>query len=885
MSKLGLVINGTVDTRVTDFLRRTKPAIVRFVDDFSLARSLRQQSPITVLVGRVSAPQPTEGDPAEAARSWVKAQLDTCLAHPDIDYWEGYHELWVGSAERVSWFAALESERVRSMAEHGLKACIGNFSTGTPELDHRWEAFLPAVETAIEHGGILGLHEFSAPFMQFAFGSHQANPESNQGDEGWLTGRYRKVWRQFLQPKGLEIPIAITAGGIDGNALADVPWRPANSIRGGWRAFRDWWREQGHEDAEAYYLEQLAWYDREIGRDEYVIGMAIYMVGEDADSFDLAGPLLDKLGDTMVEAEAPAEVAYRPEPTQPKATISLPEEYNARYLLYAQGMHPSALQATWKYLLAYQVTQGQSFHDAVRLCQDERDVISVVNPNLEQIVWLKRHTRANLDILHATDIRQLSLIMNRRVANNQRFGPPWSAGPDELRLKWPLLHQPHLIIQAFGANPERYGQAPGDTRQLHGHEGWDIPAPHGSEVVAAAAGVVLRLDDNPDSWPYGRMARLEHRLPNGDTYQTVYAHLDQLTVNLGDGVEAGQPIGATGGSGQCNLPDDAGAYLHFHLQWIGATQRGHRDPWGRVWPRNLIWPGEKMIDAYSYQPGAEPPPTSDLQQYAGPIWERQVALIGVHYRSSGRLEPAAYTALETAHVEAVKLPSSSNPRNVDELRRQLDDPFILIQLVASFWQDGAPRAFTPADFSRQLLPAIEPFYQRGARYYEIHHQPNLPQQGLGATWINGAEYGTWWIAVRDLLAPHFPEARWGFPGLNLMGGNEMWSFLSQAKAAVQAADWVGLNLYWETLEERNDQIINSLGEYRRRWPNKLLFVTEFSNIAPDVPSEVKEEQYLEFYQIVRKIPGLAAAFQPDEGQWTQNDAPTNMAVKLGNRTF
>jgi len=566
------------------------------------------------------------------------------------------------------------------------------------------------------------------------------------------------------------------------------------------------------------------------------------------------------------------------------------DDYHARYLLCAQGLHPNVLQATWKYLLAYQVSQGQSFHDAVRLCQDERDVITVINPSLKQIAWLKQQTAANLDIIYAQDFTQLGQIMNKRLADNHRFGPPWSAGADELRLKWPVDDHAHLIIQAFGISPELYQQVPASSQPLHGHEGWDILAPAGSQIIAAAAGNVLRLDDDPDSWPYGQMVRLEHRLADGDTYQTVYAHLEKVTVKEGEQVEASQLIGYAGCSGHCNLMEEA--YLHFHLQWIGATQRGYRDPWGRTWPRDLIWPGDKMIDAYQYQPGSEPPATSKPHQYAGPRWEHQRALVGVNTPAEGRLEPSNYAAFRTARVEAVRQSSTADPRDVDELRRQLDDPFILVQLVASFWQDDAPRVLTPADFVRQVEPRIEPTYQRGVCFYEVHHLPNIPQQGLGGAWANGAEYGAWWITVRDLLAPHFPNAKWGFPGLSssahLTGGKEIWSFLEHAQAAVQAADWVAVQIHWETEDERNDRIVNQLGEYRCRWPDKLLLITEFDNIAPEVSAKIKAQQYIEFYQIVQRIPGVAAAFHRTQGasqQWVQNGAPTKLAFRIGNRTF
>jgi hypothetical protein len=49
-------------------------------------------------------------------------------------------------------------------------------------------------------------------------------------------------------------------------------------------------------------------------------------------------------------------------------------------------------------------------------------------------------------------------------------------------------------------------------------------------------------------------------------------------------------------------------------------------------------------------------------------------------------------------------------------------------------------------------------------------------------------------------------------------------------------------------------------EYRRRFPDKLLFITEFSNPAPGTDKRAKGQQYVRYYQHLRSLPGLGAAF-------------------------
>ena len=50
-------------------------------------------------------------------------------------------------------------------------------------------------------------------------------------DEGWLTLRYRKVYRGYLQPNKLEVPLLITETGIDG-MIAGHPGPAGQGLEG-----------------------------------------------------------------------------------------------------------------------------------------------------------------------------------------------------------------------------------------------------------------------------------------------------------------------------------------------------------------------------------------------------------------------------------------------------------------------------------------------------------------------------------------------------------------------------------------------------------------------------------------------------------------------------
>lgn len=96
------------------------------------------------------------------------------------------------------------------------------------------------------------------------------------------------------------------------------------------------------------------------------------------------------------------------------------------------------------------------------------------------------------------------------------------------------------------------------------HTGVDISANLGTEVLAAHAGRVLKIDEDSLS---GRYIVIE----SGDhNYRTYYLHLNGAPVNvwpLNTPVAQGQVIGYVGGTGSTT-----GVHLHFELQYKEANE-------------------------------------------------------------------------------------------------------------------------------------------------------------------------------------------------------------------------------------------------------------------------------------------------------------------------
>jgi len=104
-------------------------------------------------------------------------------------------------------------------------------------------------------------------------------------------------------------------------------------------------------------------------------------------------------------------------------------------------------------------------------------------------------------------------------------------------------------------------QALGISQGYHAfHRGIDIRATKGEAVIAVASGMVIEVREQ--AFGYGKHVRIAHE----GTVASLYAHLDQIRVTVGQRVMRGEQIGTVGTTGWAT-----GSHLHFELSEMGAT--------------------------------------------------------------------------------------------------------------------------------------------------------------------------------------------------------------------------------------------------------------------------------------------------------------------------
>lgn len=92
------------------------------------------------------------------------------------------------------------------------------------------------------------------------------------------------------------------------------------------------------------------------------------------------------------------------------------------------------------------------------------------------------------------------------------------------------------------------------------HNGMDLAAPIGTEVLSTADGIVTEVGYSKEG--YGNHVVIKH----GNQYVTKYAQLSKMKVTVGDQVEKGQVIALSGNSGQ-----STGPHLHYEVYKNGKT--------------------------------------------------------------------------------------------------------------------------------------------------------------------------------------------------------------------------------------------------------------------------------------------------------------------------
>ena len=132
--------------------------------------------------------------------------------------------------------------------------------------------------------------------------------------------------------------------------------------------------------------------------------------------------------------------------------------------------------------------------------------------------------------------------------------PSTAASDASFLLDRPAIDGMQLSMPVPGRVGSGYGPRVGHNGLTHMHQGLDLTAKMGDPIAAAGPGTVTHAGP---AGTYGNLVIVRHE--NG--YQTRYAHMSSVGVEVGQHVTAGQALGKVGSTG---LSD--GPHLHFEIR-------------------------------------------------------------------------------------------------------------------------------------------------------------------------------------------------------------------------------------------------------------------------------------------------------------------------------
>ncbi|MCC7359628.1 MAG: M23 family metallopeptidase [Anaerolineales bacterium] len=193
-----------------------------------------------------------------------------------------------------------------------------------------------------------------------------------------------------------------------------------------------------------------------------------------------------------------------------------------------------------------------------------------------------------------------------------------------------------------------------------------------------------------------------------------------------------------------------------------------------------------------------------------------------------------------------------------EIRRLAADHPTASWVVRAFLDFGG-RTIGPDQFLTDTLPDVRRALGALAGrdvVVELHNEPNIIQEGLGKSWTDGASFAAWWL---DLLAKYrqaLPGVRFIYPGLSPGSSvsnlkQDHIQFLEAGRRAVDAADGLGVHIYWSAVYPMKTAI-GVLDDFISRFRFKPIWITEASNNKAGTSVPQKAQQYLQFWQELQR---------------------------------
>lgn len=201
----------------------------------------------------------------------------------------------------------------------------------------------------------------------------------------------------------------------------------------------------------------------------------------------------------------------------------------------------------------YEEVENLSADTKAKIVAEQQRIAEIARQQAEE-----RKRKAAAEAAAAEEERKRQAAASKKAATNK--------SNNESTVSAPVVSSGNWMKPVNGRYTSGYGYRShpiyGDGRM---HHGVDFANSIGTPVVSAADGVVSYASTFST---YGNAVMVTHSI-DGQTYTSLYAHLNSINVSVGQTVSKGQQIGTLGNTG-----NSTGPHLHFEIHvggWNGMS--------------------------------------------------------------------------------------------------------------------------------------------------------------------------------------------------------------------------------------------------------------------------------------------------------------------------
>jgi hypothetical protein len=231
--------------------------------------------------------------------------------------------------------------------------------------------------------------------------------------------------------------------------------------------------------------------------------------------------------------------------------------------------------------------------------------------------------------------------------------------------------------------------------------------------------------------------------------------------------------------------------------------------------------------------------------------------IGLHAAADPDISAAEIEEFKMFRPGIIKILSFHDPAAI----RKLADNHPNAKWIVRAFLDFGGRSISPQRFFNDTVSDMTrtmDILKGRDVVIELHNEPNILPEGLGTSWNDGEEFAIWWTRLLRLYRYVFPDHQFIYPGLS--PGTDIYNFkqdhirfLEASRAAIEAADGLGVHLYWSLIHPM-DKTLGMLDDTISRFRSKPIWVTEASNNKSGTTSTTKANQYLTFWKELQERP-------------------------------